>query len=104
MEVVGEEEDDDDDDELKVDSDPVDDNVRPRFGALTLLWSRTGISAAAAAEAVYVGSQLVEGESEVMTVATAGALTGFKIHLRACRFRFDATPNRRPQVSQTKAI
>lgn len=39
------------------------------------------------------------------TVATtAGALTGFKIHLRACRFRFDATPNRRPQVSQTKAI
>lgn len=34
--IVGED-DNDDDEELKVDSDPVDDNVRPRFGALTRL-------------------------------------------------------------------
>jgi hypothetical protein len=31
------------------------------------------------------------------------AFTGFNIHLRTCRFKFDATPNRRPQVSHTNA-
>ena len=32
------------------------------------------------------------------------ALTGRRMHRRTCRFRLDATPNRRPHVSHTKAI
>ena len=35
--------------------------------------------------------------------APVTAFTGFKMHLRTWRFKFDATPNRRPHVSQTKA-
>jgi hypothetical protein len=32
------------------------------------------------------------------------ALTGRRMHRRTCRFGLDATPNRRPHVSHTKAI
>jgi len=45
----------------------------------------------------------VEEEVPPALPAPTTAFTGFKMHLRTWRFKFDATPNRRPHVSQTKA-
>jgi hypothetical protein len=49
------------------------------------------------------GVPLLPEIEEGTWVAARVAFTGFKMHLRTCRFKFDATPNRRPQVSHTNA-
>lgn len=58
------------------------------------------------------GGASVEGgvldeDEVVVTLADMGArfaaLTGLRIHRLTCRFRLDATPKRRPQVSHTNA-
>lgn len=44
------------------------------------------------------------GEVSAVLFARVGVVfTGFRMHLLTCRLRFEATPNRRPQVSHTKA-
>jgi hypothetical protein len=45
----------------------------------------------------------VGGDPDVDLWVTEGEFTGFKIQRLTCLFRLDATPKRRPHVSQTKA-
>lgn len=52
------------------------------------------------AEEGDVGDPKLDAAEGVLEFAV---FTGLRMHLRTCRFRLDATPKRRPQVSQTNA-
>ena len=54
------------------------------------------------AEAEGPATLLEEAPAEVCW--NAALLTGLVIQRRVCRLRLEATPNRRPQILQTKAI
>ena len=47
--------------------------------------------------------ELAGGDPDVDLCDEEGEFTGFKMQRLTCRFRLDATPKRRPHVSQTKA-
>jgi hypothetical protein len=47
--------------------------------------------------------ELAGGDPDVDLWDEEGEFTGFKIQRLTCLFKLDATPKRRPHVSQTKA-
>ncbi len=51
---------------------------------------------------IEISGELVTDEIEDLLEGEV-AFTGFKIQRLTCLFKLDATPKRRPQVSQTKA-
>lgn len=91
--------DEDEPEELEVD--PVEESARPRFAVPTFAVVADVSLLGDIADSVLL--PLVDGEADEEATAATAAFTGFKMHLRTCRFKLDATPNRRPQVSQTNA-